>query len=250
MLPLDPSWPEPPAHPTLPPGEIHVWRVALDRPPDELAALASLLSPEEHTRAARYRFHNARGEFIAGRAALRSILAAYLVATPRELLFDHGAQGKPRLRGDAPPLYFNLSHSHGLALVAVTPAVEIGVDVERVRTFANQQALAERFFAPREVAALLTVAEAERPTAFFHAWTRKEAFVKAWGVGISYGVERVEVTLLPGEPAHLLCLDGCAEAATAWSLSHLEPAPGYVGAVALEGNRGGAAHQQFTFRAR
>lgn len=236
MLSPDSTWPAPAETPLrLPVGEVHVWRVWLKRPPEELAQLADKLTSDELTRVRRYRLEGARQQFIASRAALRDILGGYLGLPPQDVRFSHGAMGKPHLAVDGPPIHFNLSHSHELALIAVARHCEVGVDVERVRRFDNQLPLAERFFAPQEVRALQELAEHMMPEAFFHAWTRKEALVKASGQGLGFGVDRIEVTLLPGEPAKLIRLDGCEKAAAAWSLLHVEPAPGYVGALALPG---------------
>jgi 4'-phosphopantetheinyl transferase len=239
MLLPDPSWPAPEATPVpLPPGEVHIWRVGLHRSEQELARLERTLSPEEQHRAHRFRIESARRQFIASRAALRSILAGYLSVLPEAVRFSHGPMGKPELPLGGPPLHFNLSHSDGLALIAASRHCEVGVDVERVRTFENQLSLAERFFAPAEVRALIALTDGVMAEAFFHAWTRKEAFVKACGQGIGFGVDRVEVSLVPGEPARLLRLDGCEKAAARWSLRHLSPAPGYVGALAVQGEPG------------
>ncbi len=229
MQPADSAWPVPTAPPSLTESNVHIWRVFLERPPCELEELRRTLSGDELARADRYRIPAARNQYIVARSALRTILAGYLGDHPRALRFTHAALGKPYLYGT--PMHFNLSHSHGLALIAVTRAGEIGIDVERVRSFANQRLLAERFFCPREVKTLLALSPDVLPVAFFHAWTRKEAFVKAHGTGIGYGVDRVEVTLLPGEPARLLRLDGCEQAANEWAMTHLSPAENYVAAI-------------------
>jgi 4'-phosphopantetheinyl transferase len=221
----------------LQPGDVHAWRVSLAISPDEERKRYAALAADERARADRFLVAPARTQFVAARSALRTILAGYIGKQPGEIAFQLGPIGKPAL---VPPgagsLYFNLSHSRELALVAVTRLGEIGVDVECVREMASREQLAERFFHPNEVAALHKLPATDRAAGFFNAWTRKEAFLKATGKGISFGIDRVEVTLIPGEVARVLTVDGGQEAAERWLLATFEPANGYVGAVALEGH--------------
>jgi 4'-phosphopantetheinyl transferase len=219
----------------LGPDEVHVWRVLLDSSPEELDRLLGGLAADERARAERFRVERARAEFVAARAALRGILGLYHSSDPVRPAFRLGPQGKPSLAGADPTLHFNLSHSHGLALVAVTRLGEVGVDVEQVRPLDTMLELAERYFAAAEVQALFALPPQVQPEAFFNGWTRKEAFLKAVGVGLSYGLDRVELTLTPGVPARFLRIAGDAGRAAGWSLHALAPAPGYVGALALEG---------------
>ena len=216
----------------LEPGELHVWAVPLEAAPERLAALAARLSPEELARAARFKFEVHRNRYIAGRGALREILGIHLATPPAALGFTYTTQGKPALAGD-PALHFNLAHSDGLALAAVTRAGPVGVDVERIRPVKDAADLVARFFSPRENEMFQQLPPAERPAAFFNLWTRKEALLKATGEGIAGGLNRVEVSFLPGEPARLLALAGDGAAVAEWSLAALSPAPGFVGAVAV-----------------
>ncbi len=236
MLPVDPDWPPPEVRPTLVDDEFHLWRVDLARTPDELAHFVDFLSADERARAARFLHIPSRNQFVTTRTALRLILADYLTCDPTDLNFTFGPHGKPTLLDPPqPPLFFNVTHSHELALIAVGRRGEVGVDVEHLRDVKDDLALAERFFAPPEVAVLVSLPLPERRVAFFNAWTRKEAFLKAVGKGISYGVERVEVTLRPEDPPRVLHLDGDAAAAARWSLWCATPAPGYLAALAAEG---------------
>jgi 4'-phosphopantetheinyl transferase len=220
----------------LQPGEVHVWRVSLAISRDEESERYATLATDERARAARFLVAPARTQFVAARSALRTILAGYIGKQPGDIAFQLGPIGKPALSPSEPePLFFNLSHSRELALVAVTRLGEIGVDVECIREMASREQLAERFFHPNEVAALHRLPEADRAAGFFNAWTRKEAFLKATGKGISFGIDRVEVTLVPGENARVLTVDGDREAAERWSLAPIEPAQVYIGAVAFEG---------------
>jgi 4'-phosphopantetheinyl transferase len=231
-----PSWPSAPPAGPLAADEVHVWCAVLERPAAELERLARLLSGDEQERAARFRLAPVREQFVVARACLRSLLGGYLGVEPGRVVFSLGPQGKPRLASPAPspPLFFNLSHSHGLALVALALVGEVGVDVEQLRPQTNNLELAERFFSPPEAAALRALPAWQREEAFFHVWTRKEAFMKATGFGLSHGLERSEMSVRPGEAARLLRLDGQEAPAARWSLQDLAPAPGYVGALALE----------------
>jgi 4'-phosphopantetheinyl transferase len=230
-----PHWPFFVDHPALPPGEVHVWSASLEPAPSELARLEQLLSSEEACRAGRFRASHARREYVAARGILRTLLGRYLEIAPEGVALTVGSLGKPKLAEASPPLHFNLSHSHGMSLIAITSVGEVGVDVEMVRPHPGFLDLADRFFAPPEALALRRLTPQHALEAFFHAWARKEAFLKALGLGLSFGSDRVEVTLLPGEPARLLSVDGATEPAASWSLEALAPAHRYVGALALQG---------------
>jgi 4'-phosphopantetheinyl transferase len=165
------------------------------------------------------------------------ILGRYLQREPERLRFSYSAHGKPSLTREAgdPDLRFNLSHSHELVLYAVTCGREVGVDLEQIRPAVAQEQIAERFFAEREVAALRALAPSLQPPAFFHCWTRKEAYIKARGQGLAIRLDQFEVSLAPGEPAALLAVNGSRLEAARWTLRDLAPGPGYAGAVAAEG---------------
>ncbi|HVS38179.1 MAG TPA: 4'-phosphopantetheinyl transferase superfamily protein [Gemmataceae bacterium] len=227
------DWPTVPAGFKPAPGEVHVWAAALDRPADEVAELSRRLSDEERERAGRFRHAASRDEFIIARALVRRLLGDCLGVCPRSVRFSQTARGKPRLAAEPAPLSFNVSHSHGMALFALTSRCEVGVDVERVRPFSDEMGLADRFFTPTEAAALRALDAAGRLETFFRLWTRKEAYLKAHGLGLSYGLERVEVSHAADDPARIVHIDGDREAAARWSLRTLAPAPGYVGALAL-----------------
>ena len=159
--------------------------------------------------------------------------ARYLDAEPSRVEFGTSDTGKPTLPGTR--LSFNVSHTQGLALIAVSAGREIGVDVERVRSQPTHLDMATRYFTPGEARRLNALPPSESERAFFHVWTRKEAFLKAIGLGLSHGLERFEVAVPPDEPCRLLHIDNDAHAAATWTLWNLEPASGYVGALAVEG---------------
>jgi 4'-phosphopantetheinyl transferase len=233
----DPPWQPAPAALAPIPEEVHVWRVWLDRPAASVDSLAATLAADERERADRFLHADLRRRFVVGRGALRSILSRYLGRPPAAIRFEYGRQGKPALADDRglSPLGFNLSHSHELALCAVALGREVGVDVERERTVANLSQIAERFFSRSERLALHALPPTDQTRAFFTCWTRKEAYIKARGEGLRIPLDAFDVTLLPDEPAHLLATRHDPGDVHRWSLRELEPGPGYVGALAVEG---------------
>jgi 4'-phosphopantetheinyl transferase len=228
----DLAWRRPP-NPPLAADEVHVWRVALDAEPEPLRAL---LSRDERERAERFHRDVHRRRFVAAHAALRLILGAYLDLAPDALAFALGEHGKPSLRQPLDPdgarLEFNLSHSGDLALVAVARDHPVGVDVERWSEVEHLE-LAERFFSRTErdaLRALASVAE-QLDAGFFAAWTRKEAYLKATGHGISRGLHHFDVTLAPDAAAALLADRLDATAPERWTMRSIVPAEGYSAAV-------------------
>lgn len=229
------QWP-PPDSSQLAGDEIHVWAAQLTVDRDILEAHIATLSPDEKARAERFRFDKHRHRFVVGRGVLRNILGRYLQVDPASLRFDYLTNGKPALTREfaRAGIHFNLSHSEDLALVAVTRIGIVGVDVEWVRAIDDVDALVARFFSPRENELFQKVSSSEKPAAFFNLWTRKEALLKATGEGITRSLSLVEVSFLPGELARLLAVSGDTVKAAQWSLLDLQPASGFVGAVAIE----------------
>ncbi|HEY7308591.1 MAG TPA: 4'-phosphopantetheinyl transferase superfamily protein [Gemmataceae bacterium] len=230
-----PEWQAAAAPPPLTVDDIHVWRIALELRDATLAQMRETLAEDERQRADRFHFEKDRRHFIAGRGALRAILSRYLGRHAQDVRFAYTNYGKPYLAEET-VLRFNLAHSHGLALLAVTHGREIGVDLELIRDNLEGEQLAERFFSPREVDALRTLAPELRREAFFHCWTRKEAYIKAIGKGLSMALDQFDVSLRPGEPAALLATHHDPKEAWRWSMRSLVPNEGYVGALAVEGD--------------
>jgi 4'-phosphopantetheinyl transferase len=216
--------------------EIHVWCAALERPDAELGALAALLSDDERERAGRLREGPIRNEFVAARGLLRSILSRYRLLPPTAFRFRHGPTGKPHLDGVEPELFFNVSHSAGMALLALTGRGEVGVDVERPRDVKNHVGLARRYFLPQEADGLEALPPEASRRAFFRVWTAKEAILKAAGLGLANALERVQLTVEPDEPIRVVHFDGSEEEGRRWSLTHLTPDPDFLGAVAHLGH--------------
>ncbi len=221
-------WLPAPTDLTLLPNEIHVWRIDLEQPETKLQSLAATLSSDEMARAERFYFQEHRERFIAGRGILRTILGRYLGIQPLEVEFNYQQRGKPVL-ADAfanSGLAFNLSHSQGMGLCAVNCNRQIGVDLEYIRPMSDIEALAKRFFLPREYEMLRSLSLNQQQEVFFRYWTCKEAYLKATGDGLSQ-LEQIEVSLTPTEPAKLQIFED-------WSLFELVPANNYIGAVAVE----------------
>lgn len=214
--------------------EIHLWSACLDPPEATVEDHVPTLSAEEQLRAARFVFPRDRRRFVVGRSVLRAMLGRYLGRDPRQIALAYGEQGKPRLADGGGDLLFNLAHAHELMVVALARGRELGVDLERIRPLDDVGGLAASVFAPEELATLRSLPPGSRQEAFFACWTRKEAFVKAGGEGIAHGLDRFEVSLRADEPAALRTVDGDSERAASWSLRELRPAPGYVGALAVE----------------
>jgi 4'-phosphopantetheinyl transferase len=225
------------SHVLLAPDEVHIWRACLK--PDAAAVQASFdtLTPAERQRADKFYFARDRERFIVGRGVLRRILSRYLNILPNQIRFSYNQFGKPALsaEADASQLRFNMSHSHELALYALARGREIGVDIEYARDDFASLEIAERFFAPKEIAMLRAVPASDLTASFFNCWTRKEAFIKALGEGLSHPLDRFSVSLKPGEPASLLSVEESPQEAARWSLVELFPGEGYAAALALEG---------------
>jgi 4'-phosphopantetheinyl transferase len=222
--------------------EVHVWQISLEQPSDVRQSLVRYLSAEEVARAGRFYFERHRRHFIVAHGFMRSLLGRYLEIAPAQVQFTFGAHGKPSLVDQKRDLRFNLSHTGELALLAVSHGREVGVDIEQIRSLDDAPSIAARFFSAAENRAWLAVPDGQKAVAFFNAWTRKEAFIKALGDGLSYPLDRFDVSLAPGEPACLLRVAGEPEAAARWRIEALKPAPGYAAAVAVAGHNWRLVH--------
>ena len=232
-------WYPAPKRPALQGSEVHVWRASLERNRPCVQSLKRILSEDEQARAERVHSEQDRERFIVARGVLRVILSRYLDTEPSQLRFRYSPHGKPDLDNTSAEktLSFNMSHSSGLALYAVTRDRKVGIDLERIRTNFVYQRIAERFFSPQEKAMLDALeAEPERRKAFFDCWTRKEAYIKAKGKGLSLPLDQFDVSLTPGEPASLLEVRGDSLEASRWWMHELFPGPGYAAALAIEGH--------------
>lgn len=230
------QWEHPLRHPELLASATHVWRIPLDQSAN-IAPHLEVLSPDEKERVRRFYYPHLGRRYAIAHSALRRILAAYDDVDPRALQFSVGEHGKPELIAGGAPyrelLHFNLSHSGEMALVAVARHGAVGVDVERWRTTVQHLEIAERFFSPFECDALMGL-PSDEPEAvlrgFFSTWSRKEAYLKATGHGISRGLHHFDVTI-DGERAELLADRLDPDATARWSMTHLTVGPGYSAAL-------------------
>lgn len=231
----------PPAvpHPLAWPGpdEVHLWNWRLDPDESRLHAFKRMLSGAEIERALRPFRSRDRTRFIAARGGLRMLLGRYLGRAPGAIAFAENEFGKPCLADGSggPPLHFNLSHAEDRAVLAVAAGFEVGVDVERLER--DRDLAASDLFSQDERRALLSLPAERRAEAFLRCWTRKEAFVKAVGGGLSIPLDGFTMSLGPDEPARLVAVAALPQEAARWQIVHLEPAPGYVGAVAARRRR-------------
>jgi 4'-phosphopantetheinyl transferase len=214
----------------LPADELHIWRASLDRSPQVTERLRAVLAPDERERSARFYDPRHGARYVIGRGLLRVLLARYLGSAPDEIVLIYGEHGKPLLAAPGP--WFNLAHSGPEALFAFSSSAEIGVDVELADRDRANGRVAERFFAPGEVRRLRALPAPLQPRAFLRCWTRKEAFIKARGDGLSLPLRSFEVTLAPSEPPAVVRTDWSASEAAEWSLVDLSDPNGRTVAAA------------------
>ena len=217
------------------PGTIACWHVDLEQPDDRVAALTEILADDERERAIRFAFARDRRRFVVTRACLRVLLGAAAGCRAASIRFAYGESGKPSLAGGpaVSPLHFSVSHSRDLAVIALSRHAALGVDVEALRPLPDAANIACRYFTAAEADTIATAPDAERLLTFFLCWTRKEAFAKALGDGLTLALDRYRVSCRPGEPARVLEIDGSAADAAQWSVYDLTPAPGFIGAAAM-----------------
>lgn len=228
------TWMRGPSAPVIWPNEVHVWRARLDVPWSW--TFDEALSLDDRARADRFRFDSDRRKFCVARASLRLILARYLKVKPGRLKIDTGEYGKPYFadQNATQGLRFNLSHSHQLALMAITRDREVGVDVEYMRPNFVSDEVAGHFFSPAEAQELRSLPFELKTQSFFNCWTRKEAYIKARGEGLYCALDQFDVSLLPGTPAMLLNSRIDAKEVSRWSFQDLSAGPGYTATLAVE----------------
>jgi 4'-phosphopantetheinyl transferase len=232
------SWCQPPERLVVGGGEVHIWRATLSQSVSTVKSFLNILDRDEISRAEGFHFEKDRNRFVVAHGVLRIILSRYLSVPPQAVRFCYGLYGKPALTEDSGgrALRFNMSHSQELGLYAVARDRRVGIDLEYVRgDFASEQ-IARQFFSPGEVATLCSLPAHLQTKAFFDCWTRKEAYIKAKGQGLSLPLHQFDVSLAPGEPAALLSTRENPQEALGWTLLELTPGSGYVAALAVEGH--------------
>jgi 4'-phosphopantetheinyl transferase len=241
---------------TLPVAAIHLWRVALTEQAAGLR-LRGLLAEDERQRADRFLFERDRQRFTIARGTLRLLLSYYLQQPAANITFNYGERGKPYLAPStsaatpsltnseisltnttaelsaAPRLHFNLSHSQDLAIYGFCRTAAIGVDVEMMRAVRDIDQIATRFFAPQEAASVQQLQGMAKQQGFFNCWTRKEAFIKAIGKGVFFGLDRFAVSLIPGENPAVLWIADDPYGPRAWEMRSFTPARSYLAALAF-----------------
>jgi 4'-phosphopantetheinyl transferase len=227
-------WSPAPAQLTLADDEVHVWRASLEVPALHLQQLRECLAEDELSRANRFVFEKDRNHYIAARSQLRHILGLYLHQEPETFQFEYTSHGKPSLVGDH-NLNFNLSHSGKLALYAITRRRDLGIDIEWMRPDFSGIEIAEHYFSKNEVAVFRRLPENLRPDAFFTCWTRKEAYIKAIGEGLSCPLDTFDVAFAPGEAPRLLANRTKPDEVTRWSMYDFAAGQGYKAALCAEG---------------
>jgi 4'-phosphopantetheinyl transferase len=217
--------------------EIHIWTLRTNQPDHVIEKLVKWLSPDERHRAEQFATPILRSLFTIHRASLRILLGKALGIPPDHFAFVYGAYGKPQILGRLvePNLEFNLSHSKGIAVVAIALGREVGIDIECFHSSFDAEKLVDRFFCPSERQAYLDVAEVDRAALFLQAWTRKEAHLKATGDGLSFPLNGVEVSLGIGVPPQLLRVEGRPTDPKRWSMIDLGGEPGCIGALVAKG---------------
>ena len=218
-------------------GEVHLWIVSVNSAREQLSYFESILSPDEKERAQRYRNISHGERYVIARGSLRRLLGYYVAGAPDRLQFTYNAFGKPSLSGQTSEavLNFSVSHSEDQALFGFARGRRIGVDLEYIRPDIDVLGLAKGYFSPDEFRRLRRLQASEQVEAFYRVWTCKEAYLKACGEGLSFGLERVEVSLSLAEPTMIRKVAGPSNASEHWTLKHLSLDLSYLGAAAVEG---------------
>lgn len=241
-------WQYAPTHYLLSDHDVHVWQASLEVSEAEREQFRAVLSAEEQQRVDRFRFPKDRHHFVVSHGVLRILLGRYLAMPPQDIAFDFNQYGKPALShspGDQ-SLRFNLSHSGKLALYAFARHRDVGIDVEWIgRRLDQPEQIAERFFSPTENDVFRRLPEHQKRQGFFNCWTRKEAYIKARGRGLSLPLDQFDVTLRPGDPARLLATRDDPQYADRLAMQAIDPGEGYVAALVVEGARWEATYFQF-----
>ncbi|MGA7504860.1 MAG: 4'-phosphopantetheinyl transferase superfamily protein [Candidatus Sulfotelmatobacter sp.] len=222
----------------LPDNEVHLWRIDFDAVRSEEARWQRTLSPDETARASRFHFAVDRQRYAISRGVLRTIVAGYLATDAKNLDFVYSGKEKPSLSAtySREGLMFNISHSGSVGLLAFTREREIGVDVEQVRSDFEVDAIARRFFSAHEQEQLAVLPEQERFEAFFRCWTRKEAYIKATGDGLSLPLDQFDVSIVSGHSDALIATRPDKSEAARWLLREVPAGHGYLAALCAQGH--------------
>jgi 4'-phosphopantetheinyl transferase len=217
-------------------SDVHVWVIDLEASQSCVRKLSSTLSSDEMDRATSFTFEHLTTRFCVCRGLLRAFVGTYLGTAPRDIEFLYGRCGKPFVAG-ADAFQFNLAHSENMAVYAFACGCDLGIDIERVRDIQDIAGIARHFFCPEEVADLTSVSARERLESFFACWTRKEAYIKATGEGLSASLDSFRVALQPWESPCFVHINGSTSDAGLWSLHSFRPNEEHIGALAFQDRR-------------
>jgi 4'-phosphopantetheinyl transferase len=223
---------EKPGKVSLAPGEVHLWRADLNLKPQQFEVGRGLLSADERERSDRMVTQVLKNRRVAAQSILRDVLARYLQIAPFEIIFSLGERGKPFIQGG--DIEFNMSHTEDLALIAITRAHPIGVDIEFLKSSKYHDSIVQKNYSSQEFAQYQALPENEKLEAFFRGWTRKEAYIKAIGLGLYYPLEKFTVDLCSKEDKAMLSIENSHERAKSWLLPSFWVDEKIIGAVAME----------------
>lgn len=229
--PALPNWPH-----RFVPEEVHIWTMPTQAAEPTVADLRGVLSSDELERASRFRFPHLASAYVITHGVLRLLLARFLDRDPADISFDYGVHGKPVVSKND-QLHFNLTHSERMAAIAVTTGCALGIDLEHLRPIPDIEEIAGRYFCSEEAAEILPLAPGEREQAFFRCWTRKEAYIKAIGEGLSCALDSFQVTVQADTLARLVHIGDDRVAAARWTLHDLSLTPDYIAALAYPDRR-------------
>jgi 4'-phosphopantetheinyl transferase len=223
------------SHLPLPEGDIHLWKAFMGELSSRINELESLLDGEEIRRAKRFRFQKDVNRFVAAHGILRKIIGRYMDISPRRVSFRTAPTGKQELddRQNPEPFFFNISHSHDLAVLAFSRSHQLGIDVEHIRSLPDLHEIIHFCFHPKEIAVIRNLPVSEQRQAFFQFWTGKEAFVKGTGEGLSRPLDSFALSPCGKRKEGLLRIEECAMPAEDWRLLPFRPAGGYAGTLAF-----------------
>lgn len=229
------KWKPPPNNLTLKSIETHIWRANLDKNNSNFAFLKTHLTKDEVEYAKRFKFKKHSNRFIIARGILRSLLGRYLEVTPRKIKIEYSDYGKPHFQNEK-AINFNISHSKQMAVFAFSKYCNIGIDIEFINKKIEFDEIAKRFFSKNEVKTLNSLSDKDKVIGFYNCWTRKEAFIKAVGEGLSFPLDKFEVSLEPEKPAKIIKINCPQQDVSKWSIYAIKPEHNFVGSCVLEGS--------------
>jgi 4'-phosphopantetheinyl transferase len=208
--------------------DIHIWSLGLDLSQQQVAEFSQFLTVQERQRAAKFINPTHGNRWTIARGYLRQILGKYIDLTPNAIVFNYGQQGKPAVEGQ--DIQFNLSHSADRAVYAISATHPVGIDLEQIHPLPAAD-LVDRFFSSAEQTIFHSLPVDLQQAAFFHAWTQKEAYLKACGTGLSTPLDQIEVSIDPRTPAAIVS----APIAGNWQIQKLAISAEYAGAIVIDG---------------